>query len=268
MSPAVRARADDPTMQRLPQIINRPLFARLQREWQAITQRPAVLHRASGWGLGVPFHSLDDIVMATGFCVRTGRDQPDVADAAAPAPADHHAANAVLARLLVSARTDDVAARVVLQRLLPGLVGRARRWGAHRAGGSFDAFDELLSAAWMVIREFPVERRPHHLAANLLRDSEARAFGRSVRRLLVHELTEPNRLDLPVELAPTEPADELAEVVACAGALSEHDLRLLELLVQGLSQAEMAALLSVSERTVRNHRDAMVHRLRSAAMAA
>lgn len=261
---------------RLPLVINRPLLARLDREWQLLTSRPAVLRRAQGWSLGVPFTSLDELLSATGStslqaaarlaagrsagrCAAVAMATPNGATGGAPQPTGDE----VLARLVVAARRDDVAARVVLQRLLPGLVHRSRRWGGHRDGGSSDAFDELLSAAWMVIREFPVERHSQHLAARMLRDSEYRAFGRARRRLLVHELVAPQTFDVPVEPSVDEPLLELMEVIALAGTLPEADRRLLLLLARGSSQAELAALFDVSERTVRNHRDAMVHRLRS-----
>ncbi|MEQ1702861.1 MAG: sigma factor-like helix-turn-helix DNA-binding protein [Ilumatobacteraceae bacterium] len=248
---------------RLPHTVNRPLLARLDREWQAIAHRPAVLRRAHGWALGVPFACLDELVAATGATsVRTaGRlaavDTP--AAAHGPTPSDDQ----LLGRLVMVARRDDVAARVVLQRLLPGIVSRARRWSARRDGGSADAFDELLSAVWTVIREFPVERYSQHVAARMLREAEYRAFGRARRRLLVHELVEPRVLDVPVEPSADEPLLELLEVIAQAGALPEADRRLLVLLAGGSTQAELAQLLEVSERTVRYHRDAMVHRLRS-----
>ena len=247
--------------QRLPLVINRPLLLRLDREWQALNHRPAVLCRAAGWGLGIEFTNLDEVVDATGF-----RPQADerVCNGGLSA-----AANEVLHRLLAAARTDDVAARVVLQRLLPGVVATARRWGAHRQGGSMDAFDEMLSATWMVIREFPTNRRSRHLAASVLRAGEYRAFQQASRRMMVHELTAPNLLDLPVDTAVTrDVADELAEVVACAGCLTEHELQLIELIARGCSATEMAEQLSISVRTVRNHRDAVVHRLREAVLAA
>lgn len=253
--------------QLLPHVSNRSLFARLQREWAAITDRPAVVSRVQHWGVGVGFRSLDEVVAATGFCARR-LDRLASSEVDAVCSTDAAAANEVLAKLLVAARIDDLAARVVLQRMLPGLIGTARRWGADRPGGSFDAFDELLSAAWTVIREYPVERRPQHLAANLLRDSEYRAFGRSLRRMLVHDLASTNMAELPATDEVLEPSDELAEVVAGARSLTEHDLRLLELLARGCSQVEVAAALEVSVRTVRNHRNAVVHRLRAAALAA
>ena len=268
MSRAVWAFADDPAMSSyLPHAVphavnhgvNRPLIARLNREWQVLNHRPAVLRRATGWGLQVPFANLDEILIATGF-VPFGHDR--VTGGAAPS------ADELLGRLLVVARTDEVAARVVLQRMLPGLINRAGRWSERRRGGSAEPFDELLSAAWTVIREFPVERRPHHLAANLLRDSESRAFSNATRRLLVLEPTAPHLLDACVEVARSEPDEELGEVLAAAAALSERDLLIIELLLRGCTQTEMARQLAVSERTVRNHRNAVMHRLRCAVMAA
>ena len=248
--------------QRLPLPVNRSLLSRLDREWQALNQRPAVLQRAAGWGLGISFDSLDEVLVAAGYRLQRGelgcdRDPMSVA------------ANQLLRRLLTAARTDDVAARVVLQRLLPGVVATARRWGRHRQGGSMDAFDEMLSATWMVIREFPTDRCSRQLAASILRAGEYRAFQRVSRRKLVHELTSPNLLDRAVAAVVTlDVGDELAEVVACAGSLTEHELLLIELLSRGCSPAEMAEQLSISVRTVLNHRDAVVHRLRQAAMAA
>lgn len=232
------------------------LAMRLDREWQALTVRPAVLRRARTWGLGVPFAALDDVIAATGF--RAGAHVTPIS-----AVAEH---NEVVARLLLAARTDPLAARVLLQRLLPGLVAAARRW-QRRLGGATDAFDELVAAAWAVLREFPLERRPHHLVANLLRDAEYHAFVRPQRRRLVLELASPERLDHAVESPPVTALAELADLVAGAPSLSAHDRRLLGLLLSGCSTLQVAAALHVSERTVRAHRDSMVVRLRQVAAA-
>ena len=45
---------------------SRSLPARLTREWQVMASRPTVLQRAAQWGLGVPFESLEDLLLATG----------------------------------------------------------------------------------------------------------------------------------------------------------------------------------------------------------
>jgi DNA-directed RNA polymerase specialized sigma24 family protein len=231
------------------------LLLRLTREWQAIRHRPAVLRRAHGWQVGVDFQSLDELVDAAGF----RRDS-----SAGRHPAD---GDAVLARLLLAARQDDLAARVVLQRILPGLVATARRW-ARRPEGGPEALDELLAAAWAVIRTFPVERREAQLAARLLRESQYHAFVRPHRRLLVLEPVPGERLDVPVTpLDDTPPAEELAELIAASHTLSERDRELLALIVDGCSVGEVAAALQVSVRTVTNHRDAMVSRLRQTARA-
>jgi DNA-directed RNA polymerase specialized sigma24 family protein len=249
---------------------SRSLLARLHREWQTLSVRPSVLRRARTWNLGVPFHTLDDIIEATGFF--SGREARLAALAPRSADGDGDGdpgssatrANEVMARLLLAARVDEVAARVVLQRMLPGLVGRARRWASRDAGGA-DALDELLAAAWTVIRTFPVERRPQHLVANLLRGAEYHAFVRPTRRMLVHEFVPTPLLDRPAPDSARDAAEELAELVGNARTLTDRDHRLLALLLHGASMTEVATTLDVCVRTVTNHRDAVVHRLRQVA---
>jgi DNA-binding CsgD family transcriptional regulator len=249
---------------------SRTLLVRLGGEWRALAERPAVLARAARWELGISFRSLDDVVAAAGYWSgREARLAAASAEASAGATGGRdRAGDAVLARLLLAARSDDLAARVVLQRLLPGIVARARHW-ARRAPGNAEALDELLAASWSVIRTYPLERRPTHLAANLLRDAEYHAFIRATRRTAVLEPTPPHLLDLPVEVVErVDPLDELAELVVAAQrsrALTDRDLRLVRLLVRGTSVAAVAAELEVSVRTVTNHRDALVHRLRQTA---
>jgi len=242
--------------------LSRPLVIRLQSEWNAMRSRPSLLRRAAVWGVTDTLDSLDDLLIATGF--RVSRPAPG---AAAATDLDHDP-DIAMGRLLVVARTDELAARVVLQRLLPGLLSVARRWPSHRRGGSETAFDDLIGVAWGVIREFPLERRPHHLVANLLRDCEYRAFVRSDRRLLVHEPTAPHLLDLGHDQRGTsglmEPLHELLEIAAQAATLTADDRVLLGLLLSGRSTIEVADALSVSERTVRTYRAAMVERLREA----
>jgi DNA-directed RNA polymerase specialized sigma24 family protein len=239
------------------------VLARLDREWSALRHRPTALIRARSWQVGADFVDLDELIAATGFFASAS----ERLSALTTPDAEH---DAVLARLVLAAHHDDLAARIVLQRLLPGLVARARRW-TWRIDGSGDAIDELVAAAWGVIRTFPEPRLCRHVAARLLRDSEHQAFVKHTRRLAEHVPTEPDRLDRPVVRLPDpEPILELAELVSDArgNALTDADLRLLQLLVSGLPMADVAAALDVSVRTVTNHRNAMVHRLRQVAFAA
>ncbi|MFM2184095.1 MAG: hypothetical protein RJB61_2389 [Actinomycetota bacterium] len=247
------------------------MMRRLVDDWSSIARRPAAVRRARTWPLGVDFSDLDHLLRLAGF-----REWPPSAPASAmPTVADsvdtdadtsHAAEDSLLGRLLVVARSDELAARIVLQRLLPGLSAAARRWSGDRPGGSNDAFDEIVSAAWLVIRVFPVERRPGHLAAKLLRDAEHQAFVKATRRRWTCESSEPSAFERHVAVEQrVEPSEELAEAVdAARHSLTEHDLRLLELLTSGRSIPEVADALSVSVRTVGYHREALVHRLRAA----
>jgi DNA-binding CsgD family transcriptional regulator len=241
------------------------LLARLDLEWDALRRRPSVVQRASRWQLGITFVSLDEIVCAAGFwSTREAR----LAAATRPS-AEGPSADEVLVRLVTAARHDPVAARVVLQRLLPGLVARARRWVGH--DDDAEAVDELVTAAWTVIRTYPIERRSAYLVARLLRDTEYQAFVKPTRRLGTHTATDPARLDrpAPVERDP-EPLAELAELVAIGRAtvLTDDDIELVRLLVSGRPLHEVAAERKVSVRTVWNHRESLVHRLRQVALAA
>lgn len=251
-------------------------LSRLRADWEQLATSPAALLSARCWLLPTGrIDSLDDVLVATGMRLLAPSDAARTDERAdAGRPAEHAVAEAVpagdevLRLLVVAARTDALAARVVLQRLLPGLSAAARRHGRCHTE-RLAAFDEVLSAAWGVIREFPVERRNHHLAAALLRDCEHQAFRKHTRRLLVLEPTEPRRLDRVEGHATTEPLLELCQVIGSAsdGHLAPADVVLLRLLLSGLGLAEVAEELSISVRSVRNHRTAAVHRLRAAVAA-
>lgn len=78
--------------------------------------------------------------------------------------------DAVLAALLVLARQEPLAGRVLLQALLPGLkalAGRLLLTGSERPG----LWQLLLAQVWEQICCYPVERRPRKIAANLLLDT-------------------------------------------------------------------------------------------------
>src|SRR6266540_6260469 len=83
---------------------------------------------------------------------------------------DHDAENAILAALLRQARTDPLAARVVLHALLPGLKGLAGRLLLEVAERQ-KLWSLLLARAWEEIRTYPLEQRPRRIAANLLLDT-------------------------------------------------------------------------------------------------
>lgn len=242
---------------------SRSLPARLTREWQVMASRPTVLQRAAQWGLGVPFESLEDLLLATGYRPR----RPAAGEVpSTPPPAD---ADGVMAGLVRLAATDVVAARVVLQRLLPGLCAAARRRSARGRGDWVEVFGELVSTAWTLIATYPVDQRPTHVVASLLRTVEHQTFVKPTRRRWHSEATAPHLLDLvDTSVERPLPMVELAGVLADAGAtLTSRDRRLVWLLARGHTTAEVAADLEVSVRTLANHRDNVVHRLRAAVAA-
>ncbi len=243
-----------------------PLAAALIAEWRRLSSCPGSSARVLAWGLDEELGgsieiagdtTLDDVLVRIGFLAGRCDDEAD------------RALGAVVRR----AATDELAARVVLQRVLPGLVAVARRRG-RRAGSSQQAFDEVVASAWIVIRRFPLDRRPRKIAANLVRDAEYEAFVRS-RRL--RSATERPGLTAEAELGSTavfddEPADAAAEVAELLLAAHRHgvdedDLDFVRAWARGLDTAALAARYAVCERTVRNRRRRIAHQLRAVAAA-
>jgi DNA-binding CsgD family transcriptional regulator len=232
------------------------LLARLQQEWLRLDRSPTLLRQARSWHLPVPsFSSLDELVRHCGFGAE-GRGR--------------HDDDEVLAALVVLARTDDLAARVLLQRLLPAFAAITRSTRGYSR--QQDSMHELLAAAWQVIRTFPIERRPTYVAASLVRSVVYQAFVRPSRRAdrmdwqpwWVFDLTPAEQLDT------ASAADELDELLRMAedAGLAPADLELARRLGRGEHTATLAAEQRVSERTIRNRRAEVAHRLRAVALAA
>lgn len=171
------------------------------------------------------------------------------------------AADDRLRRLLLIARDDDLAARVVVERLLPGLMANARRRGAP------NAFEELLAGLWIAIRTFNPERRPSCVAATLLADADYHAYRRRHRQRSNDE--RPTELDDRVadERMP-HPIDELAELLRDArrAGMDPDDVELVRLLVAYPSTEDIAVRLDVTSRTVRNRRERVTRQLRELAL--
>ena len=229
---------------------HRYLLTRLQREWNLLSGRRSAVARASAWKLTPRvLSSLDDLLVLTGL-------GPVEMDASS---------DEAMRRLVVLARHDDLAAREVLQRMLPGLSTCARR-NSSGFESQLDALDELLSEAWSVIRSFPIEQRDRYVIKNLLRDCEHQAFIKARRRLLVHNFTDPAKLDRAVEpddLA-VEPMITLVELLgrAKSAGMSEADVAIVVTLLNTSNVKQAAAALRVTDRTVRNRRQGVVRQLR------
>ena len=222
--------------------------ARLLREWARLRHRPALLHRAAAWGIAPgPLGSLDDIVAAVG------------GSGDRSAEADRR-----FRRLVEIARTDDLAARVAIERLRPGLLHAAVR---DRRGP--DGFEELLAAAWIAIRTYNTDRRNTNLVSSLLADAAWHAYRRQDRRL--SNTDQPlGSAEIAAEPPKVHPAIELAEVLAEARAagVAAEDLALIRLLLTHPSTEDVAAELHVTSRTVRNRRARVTETIRQVVHAA
>ncbi len=131
--------------------MNRTLAA-LDREWADLDGSAASAEALQRWGQAEPALA----GLSTLAAVLAKRTDPD-------------AAPEVLAALARRAADDALAARVLLQALVPGLV----RMATTSCGGDPAALDELVSLAWERIRTYP-SSRPGSVAANVLWDVRKR----------------------------------------------------------------------------------------------
>lgn len=241
------------------------MAAQLRREWQRMRRRPDLLAAVRGWDID-GLHRLQDIDGMSNF--RDIDDLQQVLTLAGYQSAPSPAAEEVLRRLVERAVVDELAARIVLQRILPGLLAVGRRRSA--AGRTSGAFEELVGAAWITIRTYDVRRRPACLAAALICGAEHQAFRGPLRRRASHEVPVDPRRVAPPARRHESAADELAEVLRWARlqGLSEDDIDFVHRIVRADSPRELAAALGVTTRTVRNRRDRVTYRLRRLSVAA
>jgi hypothetical protein len=258
-----------PAVRRPAPIHHRYTLSRLQREWDRLVDDRRLAGRPDEWRLpGVRRGaSLADVLHAAGM------REPGVDDPAGGVEGERVPGDRVLAALVVAGRDDPLAARLVLQRLLPGLSAVARR-RSRCVEDHLRNTDEAVAAAWWVIRTHPVELHPDWVASTLLRAIDHQAFVGTSRRLLVHELVEPSTLDVAVEPGESgelgdDPLSTIVSALRMAGPVNVHpdDTRLIGALLRCDRLDEAARELEVSVRTVRNHRAALIHRLRAAVAA-
>ena len=233
----------------------RLLLLRLQAEWDRLSTSSAAVTTASSWRiLERPLASLDELLRSAGYGVVTEGGHGD---------------DRVLGRLIALARTEPLAARIVLQRLLPGISAISRRHG-RRCGDLAGAFDDALATAWTVTREYPCDQRPRYIAANLLREIEYRTFRKDLRRKATFVPMSNPVFDLiPRDETSRHAADELRELLDDArdAGFDSADVDLVARLAAGDTPEQLAEEQKVTPRTIRNHRAIVVHRLRQLALA-
>ncbi|MFZ4585090.1 MAG: hypothetical protein ACOYNI_07650 [Acidimicrobiia bacterium] len=150
------------------------IFTNLDIDWQIVAASPAAQTACRRWGTDPALRGCrtpDDVL------ARTDRRYGAAA------------ADAVLAALARRAGTDTMAARTLLQALVPGMVSLARRHGAPIVP---DAADHVVAIALERIRTYPFDRRPRAIAANVLLDTHQRMCRQRAesRETFGHDLTE------------------------------------------------------------------------------
>jgi hypothetical protein len=239
---------------------SRHLLVRLQHDWDHLKQSRRAIQHARRWclvstpiGPDRPLESLDDVLTWAGYGCSAGNG------------GDDH----VLGTLVRLAVSDQLAARVVLQRLLPGISSMARR----RTGRGHPyhlVLDEVVATAWTVIRTYPVDRRHTYVAVGMLREIDYQSFRRARRRLTTFVPRPLHTFDAqPSAVATISPADELHDLLeaAAAAGLDPADIELARRLGRGETTRQIARSTNVTDRTVRNKRDAVTYRLRAVALA-
>jgi hypothetical protein len=234
-----------------------PLLSQLDREWARLRRRPATLRTVRRWTGDPAFtmlvtsaRSLDEIVAAT----QPGADAPGAEDGK-------------LRRLIEISATDELAGRIVLQRLLPGLISRSRAW-AGRSTATGHPSDIAIGAAWIAIRRFDVDARRRHIAPSLIADALWIGFRREARRRQATEVPVArdvlcSQLSVP-QVA--DPITALAGTIRAAARAGVHssDLDAIRAIAAAGGPTRAARAQSVTVRTIRNRRNAAASRIRSA----
>jgi hypothetical protein len=229
-----------------------PLVRSLVAEWEAMVARPRTVRTVNGWGLpGGPVETLDEVLDRAGFGHEPTWSEGD----------------RYLATLVIRAQQEDLAGRIVLQRLLPPLIAIAARRGRLTPGGFNEAFATTISHAWILIRTYPIERRPAKIAANLVRDAEYHGFVREARmkKVVVQHLGERSMHTIPAPERRAAPEEELADVLedAIVHGLHARHATVLRRVGRGDSYEQIARDEGVTARTVRAWRRDALSELRA-----
>lgn len=222
-------------------------------EWDRMARRRNALRTANSWRVvDQEIEHLDQLLVAAGFGGAKIHDD-----------GDH-----ILWHLVVLAEHDELAARIVLQRILPAVFAVAMRRSRILPGGMQEAIGEVIPAAWLTIRTFPHQRRRAKIAANLALDTEYHAFVRDARLKRVEEIPmQPDVLGLH-RVRVQDPVVDLELRAVLAEARSRGvDGAMIDLLRRfgdGKTSDMLAAESGWSARTIRNHRAAAIRAVKEA----
>jgi hypothetical protein len=235
----------------------RSVFDLLDDEWRRLSTDRGAPRRLRG------------VCDAAGGAMSLG-DVERFVRAAHPADADR----VLLALVRLAVAGDALAARVLLQLLLPGTRALARRWWA--LGDADERAAAAVTAVYHRIRHYPIERRPGRVAANVLLDA-AHELRRAVPKLLATPSADPAAQAAVLDRAWTmhrsveHPAVELTEVLAdavAAGIVERDDAELIaRSRIGGQRVADIAQHRGLRPRTLWDRRQRAEDALVSARLA-
>lgn len=236
-----------------------PLLCELDAEWAHLRTSRRALQTARGWAASHPDHPLADVVAGVS-------DLDDIRRATQRPSGHERSDDAILLALVELARSHELAGRIVLQHLLPALILHAKRYRSFN--GYIDPIALVVPAAWLAIRSYDVERRPRHVASRLVSDAVFQAFRRDFRRRSsTEQVVTPDAMEArSCHDVPATALDEFVTVLRDArrAGVPNGDLDLLRQLVRVGSPGVVARERNVTPRTVRNHRDRAIDRVRTA----
>lgn len=157
-----------------------------------------------------------------------------------PSPSE---ADRILLALLRLARLEAAAGRVVLVAVLPGLKALSQRV-LRGADEREEVWSALFVSVWEQICAYPVERRPHRVAANLLLDTLQRTLrairaNRSTEALIAFDFHKARSV---WAVSDDPAADVLLERAVAAGAITSAEAELVfSTRFDGICLAEIAA---------------------------
>lgn len=235
------------------------LLARLDTEWAHLRTSRRAIRIARSWADRYPDHPLADVVADLS-------DLDQLRRATQRCDSTERTDDAILLALVELSRSDELAGRIVLQHLLPALILHAVRYRSFT--DRTDPIAQVVPAAWLAIRSYDVQRRRHHVASSLISDAVFQAFRRPLRRRAnTEELCAPSAFAAaPCHDGPATALDEFVTLLreADRAGVPSSDLELLRQLVRAGSPGAVARQRNVTPRTIRNHRDRAVSRVRTA----
>ncbi len=233
-----------------PPLVHCTFSGRLDAEWNHLRTARASLARARTWAV------------VTGELTDLGQIIDATQQGASPAGSD----DAILLRLVELARHDELAGRLLIQRLLPGLISRSLAY--RDVYPDLDVVELVVAGAWLAVHSFDTDRRRRHVAASLISDAVFQTFRKPLRRKSTSdELRSPHRFNWMVdEHVRVSAFEELAEVLhdARQAGVASEDIELIRQLVQTGSPKLVAQQRDVTARTIRNHRARAIDHIRAA----